>query len=397
MSAIVVAGDTSGSITLQAPAVAGSGTVLTLPTTSGTLVSSGAIPAAGSTTQVQYNSGGSFAGSANLTYNGTILNSTVPIVGGATGGNGFVLNSSGSNYGFISNNTTGVWSLGYGTTIGTLGTSVLSWNSSNQVGVGTTSPTTYLTVVNPTGLPTSTAANAAAVFKGNSGVGNGGAIGFDYNSTATYYPAGIGYNINDNSGYTNGALVFSTRSATTDSAASERGRFTYDGYFLVGTTNTASNAGNGTKITNSGQVLVVNNGGNDGFDYYNSNAGAFRFYVNAAGTISATNTSINGISDVRLKENIRDLDDGLEKVLALKPRKFDWKEGKGADIKNARGFIAQEFETVFPDLIDEWKDPAPEGEDPYKSVRQDLIPTLVKAIQELNAKVTALEAQLGAK
>ena len=37
MSSIVVAGDTSGSITLQAPAVAGS-TVLTLPTTSATLI-----------------------------------------------------------------------------------------------------------------------------------------------------------------------------------------------------------------------------------------------------------------------------------------------------------------------------------------------------------------------
>jgi len=39
MSSIVVAGDTSGSITIQAPAVAGSGTVLTLPTVSGTLYS----------------------------------------------------------------------------------------------------------------------------------------------------------------------------------------------------------------------------------------------------------------------------------------------------------------------------------------------------------------------
>jgi hypothetical protein len=37
MSSVIVAGDTSGSVTLQAPAVSGS-TVLTLPTTSGTLV-----------------------------------------------------------------------------------------------------------------------------------------------------------------------------------------------------------------------------------------------------------------------------------------------------------------------------------------------------------------------
>jgi hypothetical protein len=80
--------------------------------------------------------------------------------------------------------------------------------------------------------------------------------------------------------------------------------------------------------------------------------------------------------------------------MALKPRKFDWKEGKGKDIKDDRGFIAQEFEQVFPDLIDEWKDPAPDGEEPYKSVRQDLIPVLVKAIQELSAKNDALEARL---
>jgi hypothetical protein len=77
----------------------------------------------------------------------------------------------------------------------------------------------------------------------------------------------------------------------------------------------------------------------------------------------------------------------------LKPRTFDWKEGKGKNIKDDRGFIAQEFEQVFPDLVDNWKDPAPEGEEPYKSVRQDLIPVLVKAIQELSAKVAALEAK----
>lgn len=80
--------------------------------------------------------------------------------------------------------------------------------------------------------------------------------------------------------------------------------------------------------------------------------------------------------------------------MALKPRLYDWKEGKGADIKDARGFIAQEFEQVFPDLVDEWRDPAPEGEEPYKSVRQDLIPVLVKAIQEQQALITSLTARV---
>ncbi len=86
--------------------------------------------------------------------------------------------------------------------------------------------------------------------------------------------------------------------------------------------------------------------------------------------------------------------------MALKPRKFDWKEGKGKDIKGDRGWIAQEFEQVFPEMIDVWKDEPPEGEEPYKSVNADLIPVLTKAIQELKAindaqatRIETLEAQ----
>ncbi len=126
---------------------------------------------------------------------------------------------------------------------------------------------------------------------------------------------------------------------------------------------------------------------------YSTGAAASRFYVGMGGTVFATSTTISAISDARLKENVQDLDVGLDAVLALKPRKFDWKAGKGKDIKGDRGFIAQEFETVFPNLVDEWKDPAPEGETPYKSVRADLIPVLVKAIQELTARVQTLEAK----
>ena len=126
---------------------------------------------------------------------------------------------------------------------------------------------------------------------------------------------------------------------------------------------------------------------------YSTGAAAYRFYVGMGGTVYATNTTISGISDARFKENVQDIDVGLGAILALKPRKFDWKEGKGKNIKGDRGFIAQEFEQVFPNLVDEWKDEAPEGEAPYKSVRQDLIPVLVKAIQELTARVQTLEAK----
>lgn len=146
----------------------------------------------------------------------------------------------------------------------------------------------------------------------------------------------------------------------------------------------------GVELLATGQINGATAGA-DNLNIYNTTAAAYRFYVSAAGTIFATNTTISAISDARLKENVQDIDVGLGAILALKPRKFDWKEGKGKNIKGDRGFIAQEFETVFPNLIDEWKDNAPEGEAPYKSVRQDLIPVLVKAIQELAAEVNALK------
>jgi len=130
---------------------------------------------------------------------------------------------------------------------------------------------------------------------------------------------------------------------------------------------------------------------NTAWDTYSTGASAYRFYVGMGGTVYATNTTISAISDARLKENVEDIDVGLSAILALKPRKFDWKAGKGKDIKGDRGFIAQEFEQVFPQLVDEWKDNTSEGEAPYKSVRQDLIPVLVKAIQELAAEVNALK------
>ena len=45
--------------------------------------------------------------------------------------------------------------------------------------------------------------------------------------------------------------------------------------------------------------------------------------------------------------SIKDLETGLSEVMSLKPRRFDWKNGDG---ENVAGFIAQEVETVLPDL-----------------------------------------------
>jgi hypothetical protein len=202
--------------------------------------------------------------------------------------------------------------------------------------------------------------------------------------------------------------VDTSQSTTLNSAAStapfiakingtETARIDSSGNLLVGQT-ALSVTTVGVGVNPAGLVNIAQNNstsGGTGIQIYSTAASAFRFYVNMAGTIFATNTTISAISDQRFKENVQDIDVGLNAVMALKPRKFDWKDGKGKDIKGDRGWIAQEFEQVFPDMIDEWKDEAPEGEEPYKSVRADLIPVLVKAIQELKAELDALKAKVG--
>jgi len=168
------------------------------------------------------------------------------------------------------------------------------------------------------------------------------------------------------------------------SGTTERARIDSMGQFMVNKTTTSGNS-----------AITAKSFGTDSYQGFNTN-NAFTFAVSGAGIVYAVNTTISAISDQRLKENVQDLDVGLNAVMQLKPRKFDWKEDKGKNIKGDRGWVAQEFEQVFPDMIDEWRDPAPEGEEPYKSVRADLIPVLVKAIQELKAIVDAQGAEIAA-
>jgi len=272
----------------------------------------------------------------------------------------------------------------YGTntvSIATNGTTAVTVDSSQNVGIGDSSLGAYarLSIEKSGG-------DAAIRLKKTGG-------------TALGYLAADGTNfwVGSDQGST-GKKFFVNLSAPDSSATIDS-----SGNLLVGTTSSSDSSGVGIKSIYSATqpgITVTGSGstgsGTAGYNLYSTGAGAYRFYVTYAGVISATTTTISGISDQRLKENIRDLDIGLDAILSLKPRKFDWKAGKGKDIKNDRGFIAQEFEQIFPDLIDEWKDEPPEGEEPYKSVRQDLIPVLVKAIQELSAKNDALEARIAA-
>ena len=156
----------------------------------------------------------------------------------------------------------------------------------------------------------------------------------------------------------------------------------------------ATNASFTSAIVNIRTTRNSTNGTFKAIQYYNDGSGAQKFYVIDSGAIYSTSTSITSISDQRFKENIKDIDVGLDVVMALKPRRFDWIDGKGEDRKNAVGFIAQEMQTVLPDLISTYEQ-SPEDTTEYLAIRQsDLIPTLVKAIQEQQALITQLQADI---
>ena len=258
------------------------------------------------------------------------------------------------------------------------GTEAMRIDSSGNVGIGTTSPAYRFQSVNTAGNSFISAVSS-----------NSTTAGILLGDTDSATVGRVEYNNADNA-----MLLFTS--------GSERMRITSSGNVLVGTTDSSLTTGVGYKYladANNPYIGIVNNASsnaNNNYHLFSAGTGTYRFYVGLGGTVFATNTTISAISDVRLKENIQDIDVGLDAVMALKPRKFDWKAGKGKDIKGDRGWIAQEFETVFPEMINEWLDPSPEGEEPYKSVSADLIPVLVKAIQELKATVDAQAARITA-
>jgi hypothetical protein len=169
------------------------------------------------------------------------------------------------------------------------------------------------------------------------------------------------------------------------------------GNLLVGKTSASASSGVGVQLEPGGGVVSVRSSSTNSdlaWYTYSTGAGAARFYVGMGGQVYATSTSISAISDRTLKENVRDLETGLSEVMALKPRRFDWKNG---DAQNVAGFVAQEVEEVLPELVTDYVYNKDEDGNNIikKSLKMgDILPTLVKAIQEQQAIITALTAQV---
>ena len=121
------------------------------------------------------------------------------------------------------------------------------------------------------------------------------------------------------------------------------------------------------------------------------------FIGGTSGAYNGANSSTWSItSDERIKKNIVPVSDSLAKINALRPVEFDYKEND----RHEAGFIAQEFKQVFPDQVifhdpnqieAEWV-----GEDKVMGIQQNLVPFLVKAVQELSAANEALAVRIAA-
>ena len=299
MASLIVAGDTSGTVTLQAPAIAGS-TVLTLPSTSGTLVT---------------------------TAGGT----TVP----------FALGSAASpSITFTGDTNTGIFSPG-ADTIGFSegGTEVMRIDSSGNVGIGTNSPSRRLHVLDSAPFVATFQSSGTAVY--TAWQASGGTVGYIGGA------AGLG---------AGGATDFGVRAETNlifiTSAGSERMRINTDGNVVVAGTSVSDFARMtiySTESNNSGRELGLVND-------ITTFAARIRF-TNPNGTVGSisttgSSTAYNTSSDYRLKENIAPMTDALATVQALKPVTYKWK----ADGSNGQGFIAHELAEVVPDAVAGEKD-----------------------------------------
>ena len=99
-------------------------------------------------------------------------------------------------------------------------------------------------------------------------------------------------------------------------------------------------------------------------------------------------------SDERLKENIKPLDNALDKVLKISGVSFDWKPltekeketihgNQGQDV----GVIAQEVEEVLPEVVTT-------RDSGYKAVKYEkIVPLLIESIKELKKEIEELKKQ----
>jgi hypothetical protein len=138
------------------------------------------------------------------------------------------------------------------------------------------------------------------------------------------------------------------------------------------------------RIASDGTVFIGVNSATGYVAYFANSGSATGLYISNTAAWQST-------SDERLKTDIQDLD-AVSRLMQIKPKSYLWKSQATSDEPTKRnlGFIAQEVQEVFPELVGE----SPDG---MLSVEYTgLIAPLVNTIQFLKAEIDALKAEVTA-
>jgi hypothetical protein len=226
-------------------------------------------------------------------------------------------------------------------------------------------------------------------------LGKGSRVG-DFGSTAN---TSLGYNAGFNltSGSAN-TLVGAACGGNMNTGLSN----TFVGNGVGGTvTSGNSNVFIGTNIANGFATFTGNNNICIGSQVANPSAGNVSNEITLGDTfitaLRCAVTSITSLSDARDKKDVTDLRAGLDFVKSLRPVEFVWDERDEVgrhDIADF-GFIAQDLKAAQEDaeMADVLKLVYDSNPEKLEASYGKLLPILVKAIQELAAKVELLESK----
>jgi len=294
--------------------------------------------------------------------------------------------------------------------ISTGGTEALRVNSSQQVGIGTTSPASKLHISGGT-------ANTARI----DGSSNGGAWAVMRNGSVTGGIYNTGAIIGDT---TSGVGIFAETGLDvrfyTNGSATDKARITSGGALWVGNTTrqstdnhtfiqsvtagdwTANFQCNTTTAANNLGILVNYNGSapnGTGSPFLRCNDTAnTRAEIRSNGGLANFQANNVNLSDRREKTNFAPAKDYLDVICAIPVQTFNYIDQAEDDPGLTLGVVAQDVEAVAPELVMEsdWSS-GRDGSKMRLSIYQtDLQYALMKSIQELKAILDAQAAEIAA-
>jgi len=273
-------------------------------------------------------------------------------------------------------------------------------DSSGNVGIGNTTMSSFNSEANNLVVGTGAGDEGITIYTGSS-VGDHGSIFFADGTDVNAQKRGqIRYEHN------NEVMSFFTNT-------SERMRIDVSGNVLFGISSNIDSGDNGISLTTAGIVGLARygrsgTGTNSHIQFYNANGNVGTITTNGSSTTYGTS------SDHRIKENVSYDFDATTRLKQLRPARFNFIADADTTVD---GFLAHEVSSVVPEAItgthnevEVWKEgeELPEGVSVgdnkldgegntipvYQGIDQaKLVPLLVKTIQELEARITALETQ----